>query len=169
MYVQTKLCKKGVGKKLFSVLLLNMATTSSTNNKPKQTWETYSLEERTEYSDVWFHLKQEKKEKILACIKRKDINEQEKVLLFDSLEIWPFGHDIKRVVFYLEHSCIIESLPPLPISLMISQAISIKDEILIFGGFGFNKSKCYSYNIIRKEYKFICDYPKEIQFLNGHN
>ncbi|ETN98340.1 mitochondrial ribosomal protein [Reticulomyxa filosa] len=154
----TKLCKKRGWKK-----------TSPHTNKPKQTWETYSLEERTNYSDVWFTLKPEKKEKILACIKRKDINEQEKVLLFDSLEIWPFGHDIKRVVFYLEHSCIIESLPPLPISLMISQAISIKDEILIFGGFGFNKSKCYSYNIIRKEYKFICDYPKEIQFLNGHN
>ncbi|ETO18446.1 hypothetical protein RFI_18819, partial [Reticulomyxa filosa] len=40
-----------------------------------------------------------------------------------------------------------------------------KDEILICGGK--NERDCYSYHILKNEYKFICSYPNEVK-LTGH-
>ncbi|ETO00177.1 hypothetical protein RFI_37274 [Reticulomyxa filosa] len=60
---------------------------------------------------------------------------------------------------------IFQSLPELPESLTDSACILCKDEILICGGIKTNR--CYSYHILKKQYKYICSYPEDVQ-LNGH-
>ncbi|ETO15220.1 hypothetical protein RFI_22141 [Reticulomyxa filosa] len=52
-------------------------------------------------------------------------------------------------------------LPPLPVSLNKSQYILFKDEILICGGQ--YKRDCYSYHIVKNQYKLICSYPKKVE------
>ncbi|ETO02064.1 hypothetical protein RFI_35372 [Reticulomyxa filosa] len=46
-----------------------------------------------------------------------------------------------------------------------TQCISFNDEILICGGF--NNQKCYSYHTTKRQYKYICSYPENIE-LKGH-
>ncbi|ETO30786.1 hypothetical protein RFI_06336 [Reticulomyxa filosa] len=62
-------------------------------------------------------------------------------------------------------STLFESLKDLPVSLVGSQSVTCKHEILICGG-SFN-GDCYSYHTIRNEYKYICSYPSTIT-LDGH-
>ncbi|ETO12236.1 hypothetical protein RFI_25138, partial [Reticulomyxa filosa] len=56
-------------------------------------------------------------------------------------------------------------LKALPSTLSCSQCVSHKHEILICGGK--DKRACYSYNTIKNEYKFICEYPSDVK-LSGH-
>ncbi|ETO05006.1 hypothetical protein RFI_32390 [Reticulomyxa filosa] len=58
-----------------------------------------------------------------------------------------------------------ESLASLPISLRCSQCKVYKHEILICGGL-FERD-CYSYHMLKNEYKYICSYPVDIE-LRGH-
>ncbi|ETO30497.1 hypothetical protein RFI_06623 [Reticulomyxa filosa] len=58
-----------------------------------------------------------------------------------------------------------ERLKDLPSTLSDSQCVLYKHEILICGGF--RKENCYSYHTIKNKYKFICDYPSNIE-LYGH-
>ncbi|ETO16099.1 hypothetical protein RFI_21256, partial [Reticulomyxa filosa] len=58
-----------------------------------------------------------------------------------------------------------ETLTSLPSSVFLSQAVVHKDEILICGGF--ENNNCYSYHLIKNQYKRICSYPKDMIFA-GH-
>ncbi|ETO10255.1 G-protein beta WD-40 repeats containing protein [Reticulomyxa filosa] len=58
-----------------------------------------------------------------------------------------------------------ETLHSLPTPLSQSQCIIHNNEILILGGW--NKKACYSYHIIKDQYKYICSYPDDIN-LYGH-
>ncbi|ETO35901.1 hypothetical protein RFI_01165, partial [Reticulomyxa filosa] len=58
-----------------------------------------------------------------------------------------------------------QSLKELPTPLSDPQCVLHNHEILICGGKC--KSVCYSYHILRDEYKFICSYPNDIT-LEGH-
>ncbi|ETO34790.1 hypothetical protein RFI_02295 [Reticulomyxa filosa] len=60
---------------------------------------------------------------------------------------------------------IFQILKELPTPLCLSQCVLHKHEILICGSW--DKRACYSYDIIKNEYKFICDYPSDIT-LEGH-
>ncbi|ETO16572.1 hypothetical protein RFI_20767 [Reticulomyxa filosa] len=66
----------------------------------------------------------------------------------------------------LENSnSLFETLSPLPFPLCYPQCLIYKDEIIICGGY--KKNECYSYHIIKDQYKYICSYPDNI-ILNGH-
>ncbi|ETO06701.1 hypothetical protein RFI_30692, partial [Reticulomyxa filosa] len=58
-----------------------------------------------------------------------------------------------------------QTLKELPTPLRDSQCVLHKYELLICGGFGQNA--CYSYHIPKNEYKFICEYPSDVE-LWGH-
>ncbi|ETO08928.1 hypothetical protein RFI_28459 [Reticulomyxa filosa] len=58
-----------------------------------------------------------------------------------------------------------ESLKDMPVSLSKSQCVLHKHEILICGGW--NKRECYSYHLLKDEYKFICKYPRDV-IVAGH-
>ncbi|ETO33388.1 hypothetical protein RFI_03720 [Reticulomyxa filosa] len=58
-----------------------------------------------------------------------------------------------------------QNLKELPIPLDGSQNVLYKHEILICGDT--EQKACYSYNILKNEYKFICEYPSIVE-LNGH-
>ncbi|ETO17336.1 hypothetical protein RFI_19986 [Reticulomyxa filosa] len=58
-----------------------------------------------------------------------------------------------------------QNLKDLPIPLDKSQCLLHKQEILICGGN--NERACYSYHTLKNEYKFICEYPKNVE-LFGH-
>ncbi|ETO08555.1 hypothetical protein RFI_28832 [Reticulomyxa filosa] len=58
-----------------------------------------------------------------------------------------------------------EELAPLPGGLFQCQYVPHKNEILICGGYGMRD--CYSYHLIRDEYKSICSYP-DIGNICGH-
>ncbi|ETO07104.1 hypothetical protein RFI_30288 [Reticulomyxa filosa] len=60
---------------------------------------------------------------------------------------------------------IFQTLKELPTPLEESQCVLHKHKILICGGI--NQRACYSYHILKNEYKFICDYPSDV-ILNGH-
>ncbi|ETO29203.1 hypothetical protein RFI_07924 [Reticulomyxa filosa] len=60
---------------------------------------------------------------------------------------------------------IFQSLKDLPIPLSESQCVLHKHELLICGGA--YERDCYSYHILKNEYKFICEYPSDVT-LNGH-
>ncbi|ETO08729.1 hypothetical protein RFI_28658, partial [Reticulomyxa filosa] len=47
----------------------------------------------------------------------------------------------------------------------IDSTPSLNNEIIICGGV--NKSDCYSYHMIKNQYKLICSYPEEVTLL-GH-
>ncbi|ETO27184.1 hypothetical protein RFI_09948, partial [Reticulomyxa filosa] len=53
-----------------------------------------------------------------------------------------------------------QALAPPPVPLRYAQCIAHKYEILICGSC--NNSECYSYDTIKKQYKYICSYPEEI-------
>src|SRR5579871_6051372 len=57
-------------------------------------------------------------------------------------------------------------LPKVPTTLNATQCVFFNQELLICGGVW--KRKCYSYHTNQKQYKFICEYPKEVGNLNGH-
>ncbi|ETO34953.1 hypothetical protein RFI_02121 [Reticulomyxa filosa] len=61
--------------------------------------------------------------------------------LFQTLKDFPTPLDESQCVFYNKH------------------------ELLICGGY--EQKACYSYNILKNEYKFICDYPSDL-YLVGH-
>ncbi|ETO34211.1 hypothetical protein RFI_02882 [Reticulomyxa filosa] len=56
-------------------------------------------------------------------------------------------------------------LKELPTPLKASQCVLHKHELLICGGD--EQRVCYSYDILKNEYKFICEYPSDVQ-LWGH-
>ncbi|ETO05287.1 WD repeat-containing protein [Reticulomyxa filosa] len=58
-----------------------------------------------------------------------------------------------------------QSLKYLSTPLSQAQCVLYKHEILICGGH--KQRDCYSYNILKDEYKFICDYPSDVT-LWGH-
>ncbi|ETO15006.1 hypothetical protein RFI_22363 [Reticulomyxa filosa] len=58
-----------------------------------------------------------------------------------------------------------ETLKELPAPLFQAQCVLHKHELLICGGY--NQRACYSYHTIKNEYKFICEYPRDVE-LNGH-
>ncbi|ETO32983.1 hypothetical protein RFI_04124 [Reticulomyxa filosa] len=58
-----------------------------------------------------------------------------------------------------------QNLKELPTSLSQSQCVLHKHEILICGGR--DKNDCYSYHILKNEYKFICSYSSDVE-LAGH-
>ncbi|ETO00351.1 hypothetical protein RFI_37096 [Reticulomyxa filosa] len=60
---------------------------------------------------------------------------------------------------------IFQILPELPKPLAPSHCILFKDELLIYGGYTTND--CYSYHTLKKQYKYICSYPNDIQ-MDGH-
>ncbi|ETO03666.1 hypothetical protein RFI_33737, partial [Reticulomyxa filosa] len=60
---------------------------------------------------------------------------------------------------------IFQILPELLKPFTISQCILFKDELLVCGGF--QTSDCYSYHTLKKQYKYICSYPNDVQ-LYGH-
>ncbi|ETO34580.1 hypothetical protein RFI_02510, partial [Reticulomyxa filosa] len=53
----------------------------------------------------------------------------------------------------------------LPIPLSESQCVLHKHEILICGGY--QQRACYSYHILKNEYKFICEYSSDVELM-GH-
>ncbi|ETO32236.1 hypothetical protein RFI_04880 [Reticulomyxa filosa] len=58
-----------------------------------------------------------------------------------------------------------QKLKELPIPFCQSQCVPHKHEILICGG---NEQRaCYSYHTLKNEYKFICEYPSDVE-LKGH-
>ncbi|ETO27770.1 WD-40 repeat-containing protein, partial [Reticulomyxa filosa] len=57
------------------------------------------------------------------------------------------------------------ALPSLPAPLCDIQCVVYNHEILICGGW--EKNDCYSYHTIKRQYKFICSYPKDVT-LWGH-
>ncbi|ETO16990.1 hypothetical protein RFI_20347 [Reticulomyxa filosa] len=59
----------------------------------------------------------------------------------------------------------VNMLPNLPTTSSLSQCIWFDNEILICGGK--NNNNCYSYHLLKQEYKLICAYPKETK-LNSH-
>ncbi|ETO25017.1 hypothetical protein RFI_12127 [Reticulomyxa filosa] len=58
-----------------------------------------------------------------------------------------------------------ETLHNLPTALKYSQCVSFNDEILICGGA--SNRNCYSYHIVKNEYRVICCYPSNVK-LYGH-
>ncbi|ETO06156.1 hypothetical protein RFI_31242 [Reticulomyxa filosa] len=60
---------------------------------------------------------------------------------------------------------IFQTLPELPKPFTSLQCILFKDELLVCGGFQTND--CYSYHTLKKQYKYICSYPNDIE-LRGH-
>ncbi|ETO03022.1 hypothetical protein RFI_34388 [Reticulomyxa filosa] len=58
-----------------------------------------------------------------------------------------------------------QTLPDVPKPFGTSQCLLFKEEILICGGQQTND--CYSYHTLKKQYKYICCYPNDVQF-NGH-
>ncbi|ETO05539.1 hypothetical protein RFI_31860 [Reticulomyxa filosa] len=58
-----------------------------------------------------------------------------------------------------------EILTRLPTPFDRSQCVMHKHEILICGGW--KEINCYSYHILKNQYKYICSYPKNVQ-LFGH-
>ncbi|ETO21756.1 G-protein beta WD-40 repeats containing protein [Reticulomyxa filosa] len=66
---------------------------------------------------------------------------------------------------HLSTKLLFQTLPPLPYPLKTPACVAHKQEILICGGD--NNSKCYSYHIPTKKYKYICCYPKKMS-LYGH-
>ncbi|ETO12105.1 hypothetical protein RFI_25270 [Reticulomyxa filosa] len=58
-----------------------------------------------------------------------------------------------------------QTLKDLPTLLSRSQCVLHKHELLICGGY--EQRACYSYHILKNEYKFICEYLSDIK-LNGH-
>ncbi|ETO05776.1 hypothetical protein RFI_31620, partial [Reticulomyxa filosa] len=58
-----------------------------------------------------------------------------------------------------------QNLKELPTPLSHSQCVLHKHELLICGGVP--QRICYSYHTIKNEYKFICEYPRNVQ-LYGH-
>ncbi|ETO29497.1 hypothetical protein RFI_07623 [Reticulomyxa filosa] len=60
---------------------------------------------------------------------------------------------------------IFQTLKELPIPLDQVQCVLYKHELLICGGY--EQRACYSYHKIKNEYKFICEYPSDVQ-LKGH-
>ncbi|ETO17312.1 hypothetical protein RFI_20013 [Reticulomyxa filosa] len=59
-----------------------------------------------------------------------------------------------------------ETLSPLPVPLTRSQCVFYKQEILVLGGW--KQINCYSYHVLKNQYKFICSYPKNFT-LTGHS
>ncbi|ETO36289.1 hypothetical protein RFI_00774 [Reticulomyxa filosa] len=59
-----------------------------------------------------------------------------------------------------------ETLSHLPFPLTRSQCVLYKQEILIWGGW--KQMNCYSYHVLKNQYKFICSYPKNVTLI-GHN
>ncbi|ETO23286.1 tetratricopeptide TPR_2 [Reticulomyxa filosa] len=57
-----------------------------------------------------------------------------------------------------------EYLPSLPLPLFQSQCVSHNDEILICGGY--YERDCYSYHVIKKQYKRICSYPDDVKLFD---
>ncbi|ETO13462.1 WD-40 repeat protein [Reticulomyxa filosa] len=53
-----------------------------------------------------------------------------------------------------------ETLASLYVPFRLTQCIALKNEIIICGGY--NQNSCYSYHTIKNNYKFICEYPNEI-------
>ncbi|ETO25640.1 hypothetical protein RFI_11497 [Reticulomyxa filosa] len=64
-----------------------------------------------------------------------------------------------------QSTALFQGLKDLPTPLDQSQCVQYKHELLVCGGRG--KRCCYSYNTLKNEYKFICEYPSDIA-LNGH-
>ncbi|ETO36325.1 hypothetical protein RFI_00737, partial [Reticulomyxa filosa] len=60
---------------------------------------------------------------------------------------------------------IFQTLPELPKPFLTSQCLLFKDEFLVCGGFQTND--CYSYHTLKKQYKYICSYPNDVE-LRGH-
>ncbi|ETO01951.1 hypothetical protein RFI_35489 [Reticulomyxa filosa] len=58
-----------------------------------------------------------------------------------------------------------QTLKELPIPFIEPQCVLHKHEILICGGY--KQTACYSYHTLKNEYKFICEYPRDIK-LDGH-
>ncbi|ETO34892.1 hypothetical protein RFI_02196 [Reticulomyxa filosa] len=58
-----------------------------------------------------------------------------------------------------------QALKGLPTPLYQAQCVLHKHELVICGGV--DKSACYSYHTLKNEYKFICEYPSDIE-LEGH-
>ncbi|ETO15679.1 WD repeat-containing protein [Reticulomyxa filosa] len=58
-----------------------------------------------------------------------------------------------------------QTLKELPVSLSQSQCVPHKHELIICGGQ--SKRDCYSYDTLKNEYKFICEYPSDVK-LWGH-
>src|SRR5579871_5269688 len=56
-------------------------------------------------------------------------------------------------------------LPKVPTKLASTQCVFFNQELLICGGV--YERKCYSYHTKQKQYKLICEYPKEVDLL-GH-
>ncbi|ETO33912.1 WD-40 repeat-containing protein, partial [Reticulomyxa filosa] len=59
----------------------------------------------------------------------------------------------------------LSNLKELPIPLSQVQCVPYKHEILICGGK--DERACYSYDTLKNEYKFICEYPSDVK-LDGH-
>ncbi|ETO12026.1 hypothetical protein RFI_25350 [Reticulomyxa filosa] len=58
-----------------------------------------------------------------------------------------------------------EALAPLPIPLYLNQCVTYKQEILVCGGN--SEGGCYSYHLLKNQYKYICSYPSNVE-LRGH-
>ncbi|ETO19971.1 hypothetical protein RFI_17249, partial [Reticulomyxa filosa] len=58
-----------------------------------------------------------------------------------------------------------QTLKELPAPLYQSQCVLHKCELLICGGN--DERACYSYHTLKNEYKFICQYPRDV-ILDGH-
>ncbi|ETN98934.1 hypothetical protein RFI_38553, partial [Reticulomyxa filosa] len=58
-----------------------------------------------------------------------------------------------------------QPLPDLPKPFTKAQCILFKEELLICGGA--NTNRCYSYHTLKRQYKYICSYPSDVQF-NEH-
>ncbi|ETO36147.1 hypothetical protein RFI_00915, partial [Reticulomyxa filosa] len=58
-----------------------------------------------------------------------------------------------------------QTLKELPTLLWQSQCVLHKHEFIICGGFG--QRACYSYDTLKNEYKFICEYPSDVELI-GH-
>ncbi|ETO11420.1 hypothetical protein RFI_25954, partial [Reticulomyxa filosa] len=56
-------------------------------------------------------------------------------------------------------------LKDLPTPLFLSQCVLHRHELLIFGDT--RNRDCYSYHILKNEYKFVCSYPSDVE-LDGH-
>ncbi|ETO01491.1 hypothetical protein RFI_35949, partial [Reticulomyxa filosa] len=60
---------------------------------------------------------------------------------------------------------IFQTLTDLPEPLAASQCLLFKNELLVCGGYETNY--CYSYHTLKKQYKYICSYPNDVQLI-GH-
>ncbi|ETO33113.1 hypothetical protein RFI_03992 [Reticulomyxa filosa] len=99
------------------------------------------------------------------------------ISLFIVHPIWPCGHFfLKKVLKKFSNmgnrsttqkstSIPFQMLKVLPTSFERAQCVLYKHELLICGGFG--EGNCYSYDILKNEYKFICEYPSHAK-LFGH-